>query len=281
MIDLHFHSTFSDGSLTPEQLVKEAVEAGLTAISLTDHDCTDGTETFLEACHKHMIRGISGIEISADIKHGTLHMLGYFVNYKDSDLQAKLKQIRDGREIRNKEILEKLHSIGMDLEWDEVKKHAGEDVVGRPHFALALMARGHVASGEEAFEKYLGKGRPAYADRFRFSPEDSIKMIYKAGGIPVLAHPSTLGLKEAELVKYVTELRGMGLQGIEVYYSEHNTMQMKEYHAIARGLDLVVTGGSDFHGSLNPAIHLGRGFGNLNVPDELVNAMMERINRQS
>jgi predicted metal-dependent phosphoesterase TrpH len=275
MIDLHTHSTFSDGSLTPEQLAERAGSMGLTAIALTDHDCTGGVEQFLAACKIRNIRGVPGVEISADVKHGTMHLLGYFIASGDAALESMLHQIRDGREIRNREILRKLNALGLDLTWPEVASLAGEDVVGRPHFAQALLARGYVSSREAAFDLYLAKGKPAYADRFRLSPADSIAAIRGAGGIAVLAHPFTLDLAPGALKTYITELRDKGLQGIEVYYSEHSADLTRSYLTLVRELGLAATGGSDFHGESNPAIKLGRGFGTLSVPD----SVMEELNR--
>jgi hypothetical protein len=187
--------------------------------------------------------------------------------------------MRDGREDRNHLILEKLNGIGFSLTWDEVAAYAGEDVVGRPHFAQALMARGYVSSKDEAFDRYLGKGKAAYVDRYRLTAAESVRMIVDAGGVSVLAHPFTLGLKKNAMKDLVAELRGVGLQGIEAYYSEHDAAQLKFCLGLARDLDLAVSGGSDFHGSMNPDIRLGCGFGNLSIPDDLVELLHERAGR--
>jgi len=276
MIDLHMHSTFSDGSLTPEELVKEAERQKLTAIALTDHDTTSGLSRFLSAGEKSSVRTLPGVEISADFSPGTMHMLGYFVDPLDETLERKLKWIREGRESRNQEILKKLRDLGCDIEWKEVAGYAGEDVVGRPHFAQALLAHDYVSTKNEAFEKYLGKGKAAYADRRRFTPEDSIALIRSAGGVPVLAHPFTLQVSKDELRKLVGELAEQGLQGIEVYYSEHKKNAVERYSQFAKDFGLVMSGGSDFHGAMAPDIKLGRGFGNLRVPDELLPALEAR-----
>ena len=189
MIDLHVHSTFSDGSFTPEELIGEAARIGLSAIALTDHDTTDGVPRFTAAAVSTSIRAIAGVEISADVKSGTMHMLGYMIDPDNQTLIERLKWLREGREVRNAEILEKLNKLGFGLTWEEVAAFAGEDVVGRPHFAQALLARDLVKDKNEAFDKYLGKGKPAYADRRRMTPENSIQLIREAGGVPVLAHP--------------------------------------------------------------------------------------------
>ena len=268
MIDLHLHSTFSDGSLTPEQLVEKGREVSLTAMALTDHDCTSGVPRFLAACERVGLHGISGVEISADIQKGTLHMLGYYVDGGNEGLKSMLCQLRAGREERNREILKKLNELGLALSWEEVVAYAAEDVVGRPHFARAMLAKGYVASRKDAFARFLGKGRPAYVDRFRLSAADSIRAIAGAGGLAVLSHPLTLGLSRQALRDFVRELVGMGLDGIEVYYSEHSPEQTQEYRQLVEQFKLVATGGSDFHGDLNPSVGIGYGFGSLRVPDE-------------
>jgi hypothetical protein len=276
MIDLHMHSTFSDGSLTPEALVDEAQAAGLSAIALTDHDSTSGVERFVAACARKGLRGIGGVEMSVDVKKGTLHMLGYFVDPSEERLQAVLARIREGRDDRNHEILEKLCSLGMKLAWDEVAAYAGEDVVSRPHFARAMVEKKYVSSTEEAFDRFLGKGKPAYVDRMRLSPVDSVAAIRGAGGVAVLAHPFTLELKDKALETYVGELKVAGLAGIEVYYSEHTPAQQRAYLDLCRRMGLAPAGGSDFHGLINPAIRIGRGFGNLSVPDEILGDLEAR-----
>jgi len=274
MIDLHLHSTFSDGSLTPEALVERADKLGLTAIALTDHDSTDGLDRFRAACAGRVLAGIGGVEISCDVARGTMHLLGYFVDPDHAALANVLRQIRDGRSVRNEKIRAKLKDLGLELTAEEVAARAGEEVVGRPHFAGAMQARGYVKSTSEAFEKYLAKGRPAYADRFRLSPADGIAAIRQAGGVPVLAHPLTLDLNDGELRARVRQLAEWGLGGIEAYYSEHSADRAGQYVELARAFGLALTGGSDFHGDLNPDIRMGRGFGGLRVPDELVPALV-------
>ena len=276
MIDLHMHSTFSDGSLTPEELLVEAAQTGLSAIALTDHDTTGGLKRFFAAAKGGSVRAIAGVEISADFKPGTMHMLGYFISAENGAFEERLRWIREGREIRNAEILAKLQALGFELTWDEVKAYAGEDVVGRPHFAQALLARGYVANKDEAFDKLRGKGKPAYADRRRLTPEDAVQLVVSAGGVAVLAHPFTLDLSADATRKLLSGLKDAGLAGIEVYYSEHNPDMVRLYESMARDLDLVATGGSDFHGALAPAIRMGKGFGGLSVPDEVVPALEAR-----
>ena len=276
MIDLHTHSVFSDGSLTPEEIVAVAQQARLTAVALTDHDTTDGLARFLDAASKSDVRGIAGIEISAEHHPGAMHILGYFLDYRHAALQKKLDQLRAGRSQRNQQILEKLCALGLELTWDEVHALAGGEVVGRPHFAQAMIARGHVKDKDEAFARFLARGRPAYAERFRLSPVDSIHMLREAGGVPVLAHPCSLKLGQKQLRTLLLELREAGLEGVEVYHSEHNPRQTQLYHRLAVDCGMAVSGGSDFHGSLMPDIKLGRGFGGLRVPDDLLTKLESR-----
>lgn len=280
MIDLHVHSTFSDGSCTPEELVDKAVAAGLTAMALTDHDGMMGVDRFLAACATRGLRGIPGVEISVDFGGGTMHMLGYFIDHRNSGIDEALAKLRNGRSERNAQILETLNRIGLTLTWEEVSSLALEDVVGRPHFAQAMIKRGYVKTKDEAFELYLGKGKPGYVDRFRFTVEQSISMIRDAGGVPVLAHPFTLNLGRRRLRTLLAELASKGLQGIEAYYSEHNADQQRFCISTARDLGLAVSGGSDFHGAMNPEIRQGVGFGNLSIPDELVERLHDRIVKQ-
>lgn len=280
MIDLHTHSTFSDGSLTPEALADRARRLGLRAVALTDHDTCSGVPRFLAACrsvpeHAGLV-GIPGVEISVEVPRGTLHLLGYYVDSAHAGLNSALRRIRDGREERNRTILERLRCLGYSLSWEEVRSRAGEEVVGRTHFAQALLARGWVQSLEEAFERLLAKGRPAYVSRYRLAPAEAMRFIHEAGGVPVLAHPFTLELSPSMLRSAVREWKAMGLEGVEAYYSEHTAEQTAQYLALATELDLVVTGGSDFHGSVNPAIEMGRGFGSLRVPDRLLETLEKR-----
>ena len=276
VIDLHVHSTFSDGSYTPEELAEKAARAGLSAMALTDHDGMLGVGRYMAACQDQGVRGIPGVEISVDYSGGTMHMLGYFMDPVNSRIDESLLKLRQGRQERNNVILERLNKLGLFLTWDDVAKQVKEDVMGRPHFAQAMIEQGFVKNKEEAFDRYLGKGKPAYVDRFRYSVEESISLIRESGGVPVLAHPFTLNLGRKRLRLFLAELAEKGLQGIEAYYSEHDRDQQRFCISTARDLGLALSGGSDFHGALNPDIRQGVGFGNLNVPDELVDLLYAR-----
>ncbi len=276
MIDLHLHSTFSDGSLSPEQLVREARKADLSAIALTDHDSVSGVPLFLEACAREKIRGLPGVEISVDYPHGTMHILGYFIDYNSRELNSHVDKLKAGRAARNADILKKINNLGIPLTFAEVASFAGEGNVGRLHFAQALVARGYVGSNQEAFDRYLAKGKSGYVERDRLQPRGGVEMIVNAGGLAVLSHPFTLELSPSALEKQVGELAAFGLQGIEVYYPQHNHNLVKRYLELAQRFNLVATGGTDFHGKAMPDIKIGRGFGSLKVPDSVLTRLEER-----
>ena len=278
MIDLHCHSTFSDGSFEPEELVELAAQVGLSALALTDHDTTDGVPSFTAVCDKHGITAVAGVEISVEFSPGTMHMLGYFVDLDNAQLQSDLRNVRDGRAIRNRKIFERLQELGMELDWDEILELAGDaGVVGRPHFAQAMISRGYAADKSEVFNSWLAKGKPGYVDRIRLSPQDGIASIRAAGGVPVLAHPFSLKLNNKELKAVVAGLAGDGLQGIEVFYPMHKPDQLSFYLQLCKEFGLTATGGSDFHGAGNPDIQLGSGFGNISVRDSVLTELQARL----
>lgn len=266
-IDLHIHTTESDGSLTPSQVVHYAKEKGLKAIAITDHDTIHGNEEAIKEGISEGVEVIPGVEISVDYSPGTMHMLGYFITTEDPILNEKLTLLQDSRADRNPRIIEKLNKLGLSLTYDEVVQVSGGGQVGRPHMAQVLMEKGYIKSIKEAFDKYLGKGAPAYLDKFRLGAEEAIAMITNAGGIPVLAHPSTLHLKSSdELDALVKKLVNQGLQGLEVYYSEHDERKTSSYKLLAKRYNLAITGGSDFHGKNMKGIDLGTGRGKLKIP---------------
>lgn len=270
MIDLHMHSIFSDGTFTPEELVAEGLRIGLKAMALTDHDTTGGVPRFLEAARAAGLRAMTGVEVSADSETGTMHVLGYGVDHTDPNLAQHLAWIREGRQARNAEILHKLNRLGLRLTAEEVAAYAGADVVGRPHFAQAMIAKGYARDKKDAFDRYLARGKPAYAERRRLDAAGTLELIRSAGGVPSLAHPFTLKLEGSALKKELARLADLGLLGLEVYYSEHTPDMQRSYMKMARDLRLVPTGGTDFHGTVSPGIQMGRGFGSLQVPDTVI-----------
>ena len=277
MVDLHTHSTFSDGSVTPAGLAALARQAGVSSLALTDHDTTDGVPEFLSACGREGVCGIAGVEVSVEVTTGTMHVLAYGMDLGNAPLQEVLGHIRVGRADRNKVILQRLSSLGYPLAWEEVSGLAGDEMVGRPHYAQALVNRGYIKSRQDAFDRLLAKGKPAYVERARLTPEECIEVIRGAGGVAVLAHPFTLKMGPRELSEQVRRLASQGLGGVEAYYSEHTPAMQEQYRAMAASLGLFVTGGSDFHGEGNPAIRIGRGFGNLEVPDDVIGPLKAAI----
>lgn len=270
-IDLHIHTTASDGSLTPSQVVCYAKEKGLKAIAITDHDTIEGNEEAIKEGKREGIEVVPGVEISVDYSPGSMHMLGYFITIEDIALKEKLFILQDSRADRNPKIVDKLNELGLALTYDEVVKESGGGQIGRPHIAQALMKKGYIKNIQEAFNKYLGKGAPAYIDKFRLSAKEAITMITNAGGVSVLAHPFTLNCKSSnELEVLVKKLVKQGLQGLEVYYAEHNQRQISSYLKLAKQYNVVITGGSDFHGKNMQGIDLGTGRGNLKVPYSLL-----------
>jgi len=258
LIDLHVHSTASDGSYSPAEVVRQAKAGGLTAMALTDHDTVDGLPEAVAAGQTLGLEVIPGVEISAQFPGGTMHILGLFVDYHNGVLDERLMVLKQARLDRNPQIIDKLNALGIPITMARVEEISGGGQVGRPHIARALQEAGFVASIQQAFDLYLRKGGKAYAGKFRFSPDQALTMIREAKGIPVLAHPFTLNLGSAfALRNLVIELKGQGLAGLEVFYSEHTPEQMALYLKLAQELNLLVTGGSDYHGLNKPEITLG------------------------
>ncbi len=280
MIDLHIHSTFSDGSDAPADIVAECKRLGLKTIALTDHDNMAGVPAFIDACRTEGVSGISGVEISAaldeEFADRTLHILGYGLDPLNAQVKELLGRVLDGRAWRNERILEKLADIGVALEWDAVEACAGEDVIGRPHIARAMIDREYVSTVQEAFDRYLAKGAPAYVDRYRLYPEEAVKMIKDAGGLTFCAHPFTW-IDDTRLEQELARFKEMGLAGVEVYHADHDNEQIIALLRIAKKLDLMISGGSDFHGASKPLIKLGRGRDNLNIDDSYADALMAAL----
>jgi predicted metal-dependent phosphoesterase TrpH len=269
-IDLHLHTTHSDGSLSPAAVLAMAHEADVTALAITDHDIVSGLPEAIQAGLEYGIEVIPGIEISARYLDTELHILGYFLDWQDQRLNERLAQLRAGRHQRNPLIVQKLQELGLAITYAEVQQLAGTESVGRPHIARVLMAKGYVSSAKEAFDRYLANGGPAFVPRDLPDPTTAIQWIREAQGVPVLAHPTWVPATGAALVTLCEELKLAGLGGIEAHYSTHKPKQTGEYLQLARRLDLLVTGGSDFHGLTKPDIDVGTGRGNLKVPDQLL-----------
>ena len=269
-IDLHLHTTHSDGSLPPAEVLALAHKAGVAALAITDHDITTGIPEALEAGARLGIEIIPGVEISSRFGDSELHILGYFLDWQDPTLNSRLATLRDSRHRRNPQIIERLRALGQDITYGEVRKLAGTDSVGRPHIARVLMEKGYVKSSKEAFDRFLAHGKPAYVPRELPDPAEAMAWIRAAKGVPVLAHPLWAKQNGEGLYKLCEKLKAEGLGGIEVHYSTHNPKQTVELLDIAKRLDLLVTGGSDFHGVTKPDIEVGVGRGGLTVPATLL-----------
>jgi predicted metal-dependent phosphoesterase TrpH len=270
-IDLHIHSTASDGSLSPREIIKAAEAVPLRAMAITDHDTIDGSAEALQYSQSTDIEILSGVEISAEFERGAMHLLGYLFRLDDVHLTQALEVVQESRAERNLQIIQRLQDLGIEIVYDEVSEASGGGQVGRPHIAEVLVEKGVVQSIDQAFITFLRKGGPAYVERYRLSPAEAIKAIRLAGGVPVLGHPSTLNTRtEAELDKIIATLKEVGLQGVEVYYPSHGPVRTALYERIARHHGLLVTGGSDFHGAAKSDVHIGFGRGDLRIPYRLV-----------
>lgn len=272
-IDLHLHTTHSDGSLSPTDVLRLAHKAGVTALAITDHDIVTGIPEALAAGAELGIEIIPGVEISSRVGNSELHILGYCLRWQDPELSRRLAFLRESRHSRNPQIIERLRALGLDVTYEEVRALAGTDAVGRPHIARLLMDKHYVTSAKDAFDRYLAEGRPAYVARELPSPADAIAWIRAAGGVAVLAHPTWAKVSGESLNALLITLKAEGLGGIEVHYSSHTKRQTREYHDLAKRLDLLITGGSDFHGITKPDIEVGTGRGGLKVSEKLLDPL--------
>jgi len=244
-IDLHVHSTASDGRLSPKELVTMAVDVGLNVIAITDHDSVEGVAPALIAAQNFpQLKVISGVEVSTDVPHGEVHILGYFIDYRDPELLETLERLRGSRRVRAQKMLAKLSALGIDIEWERVQEIAGVGSIGRPHIAQAMLERGFVESPKEAFVKYIGREGPAYAGREKMTPSEAVELIVKANGLPVLAHPAEID----KLEELIPLLQKVGLVGIEAYYNNYSAKLVKNLASLAHKYGLVASGGSDYHG---------------------------------
>jgi len=269
-VDLHAHSTASDGSDTPSTLVEMAADRGLTHLALTDHDTLEGIEEARAAAASAGIELIPGTALSLDF-HGGMHLVVLWLEPGPGPLQDRLFSLQEGRNLRNGSIVELLVGLGMPVSLDEVAEEAGSGSVGRPHIAAVMMRKGYVSSLAEAFDLWLGAGKPAYAARPRLSPEEAISLSIDSGAVPVLAHPHTLGINRSdEMADLLTRLRSAGLIGLEAYCSAYHRHEREGYADLARRFGLIASGGSDYHGRYKPGLELGIGYGDLEIPVSVV-----------
>ncbi len=262
MIDLHTHTTCSDGTLTPEELVQYAQKKSLCAVAITDHDTVAGNERALTKGALTGVEVVPGVELSAQCEKGTIHILGLFIDFHNTHMKKATETLQKKRRERNIKILNKLREMGIDIKRDSFLENA---YLGRPHIARELVASKHCKTIDDAFERFLKRGASAYVEREKLPEKETVEVIVKAGGIPVLAHPVTV----YDVEKTVTRLCQYGLSGIEVYYPTHSQEDMQYFQNLAQQHNLLVTGGSDFHGETKPNIDLGC----MNVPAHLLDAL--------
>ena len=266
--DLHLHTNFSDGTLSPQELVNISLKKKLAAIAVSDHDTVEAIEPAIKAADSKDIEVLPAIELSADYDAKEVHILGYLIDYKSQKLLDKLTFLNQKRVERIVQMIKKLKEFnGIDIEFDEIKEISGKGTISRLHLARLMVRKGYVKSIIEAFAKYIGDRSLAYVCGFHFSPPEAIKLIEDIKGISVLAHPYTMRSQEL-----IAGLVDCGLKGIEVYYPEHSPSQTVYYENLAKKYNLLVTGGSDYHGEIKPGVQLG----SIKVPYELV----ERLKRE-
>jgi predicted metal-dependent phosphoesterase TrpH len=281
-IDLHIHSTASDGTLSPADIIAMAVRLRLAAIAITDHDSIAGSREALLSGVPSELGFLTGVEMSAEPPPsypgpGSIHILGYALRLDDPELNRTLERLQTARKNRNPEILQHLNQLGIPIRIEEVEREAAGGQAGRPHIATLLIKKGVVKNIDEAFDRYLGNGKPAYVDKFRIECHQAIELITAAGGIAVLAHPGLLELDDDELLDdMLQEMTAMGLKGLEVIFPEHSPEQTRRYAELARRHRLLMTGGTDFHGDIHPEVRMGVGKGDLHVPYSLYEKLIER-----
>ena len=286
LVDLHVHSSVSDGLLTPRELVRHAKAVGLKAIALTDHDTVAGVAEALKAGREFGLEVIAGVEVSTEIEKGACHVLGYFVDPTHRGLKKVLADARGGRDARNLRILELLNKLGLRLTMDDLAARVQDGVLTRAHFATVMLEKRYVKTWDEAFERYLGAGKPAYVRRARVMPEEAIGVIHAAGGLAVLAHPRQVNRSPKETDAWIEQLAAAGLDGVETQSPDHTANYARRYRAAAQRLGLLETGGTDWHGYRPAAekekgrhtnIHVGVGRGSMAIHYTLVEAMKKRL----
>lgn len=275
MIDLHIHSSCSDGTLSPTQLVQLALDTHLSAFALTDHDTVAGLAEAFQAARGTGLEVIAGIELSCEYKGKDIHIVGLDFDWEAPFFLQELTAFRDSRNIRNEEMIKKLIEHNIDISHKQMLDEYGETVWTRAHFARYLLEHGYVSDMQEAFQCYIGDAAPCYVPRKKVTPAQAVQLIRHTGGIPVLAHPMQYHFSVTELETLVRELKKYGLIGIEAIYSTHRAVDESLLRKLAKSLGLCISGGSDFHGSNKPTIALGTGTGNLKIPDSVLKQLRE------
>ena len=277
IIDLHVHSKASDGTFTPTELVEEAKRAGLSAFALTDHDTTDGVAEAMTAAKAAGIELIPGVELSTEYEGTEVHVLGLYIDVNNAGLQKQMADFRDSRDNRNIYMLEKLRAEGFDITQEALEEKFPDAVITRAHIARYLLDQGYIPDMKTAFSEYIGDGCRCYVGRPKVTPMDAVDYILAAGGIPVLAHPVIYHMERAQLLRMIREMKEHGLVGMEAIYSENTPADEQDLKALARAEGLLITGGSDFHGTNKPDIRLGVGRGKLYIPYSILEKIKAEI----
>ena len=270
-VDLHLHTTASDGKLSPEEIVALALSKKLSIIAITDHDTVDGIAPALAAAQNSSLIVIPGVEINTDAADDELHILGYFIDYTCHELTSRLQDLCNSRHTRALRMVEKLNSLGIEMDWQQVLEVAQGSSIGRPHIAQVLLQRGYISSIREAFVKYIGRNCPAYVEREKITPVEAVKLIVCAAGLPVLAHPGTV----SNLTRLIPELKSAGMVGIEACYNGYSVGTVTRLVTLAREYGLIYTGGSDYHGLDTGETPLG----GAKVPSEAVSNLFALAGR--
>lgn len=283
-IDLHTHSTRSDGTLTPAELIRYAAQKGLAAIALTDHDTIDGIEEAVQAARSLSSQDpdalvpevIPGVELSTEYRGKDIHIVGLFIDWQDREFADRLRGFADARIYRNRKMCSLLTENGCPVSYEDLEAAFPDTVITRAHFAQYLLDRGMISSIDEAFRKLIGDDCPCFVPREKITPHDAVRFLLRFGGVPILAHPLQYKMSETELDALVASLTGLGLDGIEVYYSTHRQADTANLSRIAEKYGLLLSGGSDFHGTRKQNLDLGTGYGHLYVPDTILPPIRER-----
>ncbi|MCR5798537.1 MAG: PHP domain-containing protein [Lachnospiraceae bacterium] len=273
MVDLHSHSNRSDGSLSPTELIDLASAKGLSAIALTDHDTVTGLDEAMERGYDTGVNVIPGVELSCDRNGHDVHIVGLFIDHHDSRFIKELNDFVDSRSVRNRKMCDKLTKAGLVTDYDELCARYGESVITRAHFARYMLEKGYIKSVKEAFDRYIGDHCPYYVPREKVTPERGMDLIKKAGGLPILAHPLLYGLGKDALEDLVIELKEAGLVGMEAIYGTYTASDERDMRKLAAKHDLLISGGSDFHGDAKPGLELGTGYGKMYVDDSVLDTL--------
>lgn len=269
MVDLHVHSNKSDGTFTPSELVTMAIEKNLTALALTDHDTTDGLEELANAAAGKPLAVVPGIELSTEYEGKDIHIVGLFIDPTQSDFRAHLKAFVESRDDRNRKMCANLQEAGISISYEALQEANPGSVITRAHYGTWLLEHGVVSSVADAFSKYLGDHTPYFVPREKVTPQQAVSLIQKAGGLAILAHPILYRMSRERLDILVRRLKEVGLTGIEAIYATYNSREENQIRQLAIKYDLLLSGGSDFHGFAKPKLELGTGYGHLCVPDEV------------